>query len=329
MKYIHSTIICVFSAILFACDSNSCDDGPDVSGIPMEVEIERLDQEMFSLRSEEEIAAFLDKYPQVSSQFLNAGQYPDDSLLINAIQNIITDPYIDTLYRETQQTFGSLEDVEAQFETAFRHIKYYFPEFEPPKIYAAFTALGTIGSDLLISEDAIVISIEYYLGKDARFRPDVYDYMIGRYTPEHMVPSIIMFMSDRWNQVEGNTLLSEMIYYGKSYYFTEKMLPCLTDTIVAGYSAEELSIAEDNVQLVWSHFVEKELLYETSHIIKPKYVGERPTTLEINPKIPGRIGRWLGWQIVKDYVEETDNSLPELMRQEDAQQIFMQAKYRP
>jgi gliding motility-associated lipoprotein GldB len=326
---IRTITICLFSSLLFACGSDDCDDGPDVSGINIDVDIRRLDREMFELTNEEEIAAFLDRYPLFSRGFLRAEQYPDDSILVNSIQKIITDPHIDTLYRETQQTFGEMEAVEEEFETAFRHIRHYYPAFEPPQIYAVFTALGTIGSDLLITEEAIIISIEHFLGENARFRPNVYDYMIDRYSPEYLVPSVVMFMSDRWNKMEGNTLLSEMIYYGKSYYFTNKMLPCLPDTVVAGYSSEELAIAEDNAELVWRHFVDRELLYETSHVIKPKYVGERPTTLEINPKIPGRIGRWLGWQIVLDYVAETDASLEEVMRTKDPQQIFMQAKYRP
>lgn len=129
--------------------------------------------------------------------------------------------------------------------------------------------------------------------------------------------------------MEDNTLLAEMIYYGKSYYFTEQMMPCLPDSILTGYTEEELAIAEENDQLVWSHFINRELLFETSHMIKPRYIGERPQVAEINSKIPGRIGRWIGWQIVQNYADKTDAPLTQIMNSADAQEIFTQAKYKP
>lgn len=331
MKYIHAIIVYLFCAILFSCNSDSCDEGPDVSDISMEVNIQRLDQEMFNLNNKEEIGAFLDRYPLLSKRFFRANEFPNDSILVNQIDKIIHDPYIDTLYRQTQETFPELNVLESQFEDAFRHIKYYYPDFTPPKIYAAFSALGTIGADLFVSDELIVISIEHFLGEEARFRPQVYDYILSRYRPEYIVPNCVMLLSNKWNatNMEDNTLLAEMVYYGKSYYFTEKMMPCLPDSILTGYTAEELAIAEENEQLVWSHMINRELLYETSHIIKPRYVGERPSVAEINAKIPGRIGRWLGWQIVQTYADKTEAPLPETMRTADAQKIFTQARYKP
>ncbi|WPP50626.1 gliding motility lipoprotein GldB [Catalinimonas niigatensis] len=331
MKYIPTIIVYLFCIILFSCSSDSCDNGPDVSGISMEVNIQRLDQEMFELDNKEEISAFLDQYPLLAERFFRTDEFPDESILISQIDKLIHDPYIDTLYQQTQQTFPDLNDLESQFEDAFRHIKYYYPDFTPPKIYAAFSALGTIGADLFVSDELIVVSIEHFLGEDARFRPQVYDYIMSRYRPEYIVPNCIMLLSNKWNatDMEDNTMLAEMIYYGKSYYFTGQMMPCLPDSILTGYTEEELAIAEENDQLVWSHFINRELLYETSHVIKPRYIGERPQVAEINSKIPGRIGRWIGWQIVQTYANKTDAPLTEIMLSADAQEIFTQAKYKP
>jgi gliding motility-associated lipoprotein GldB len=331
MKYIHTFSICLFCAFLFSCSSNSCDDAPDVSGIEMDVEIQRLDQELFAANNKEEIGAFLDRYPKVAERFMNAAQYPNDSILVNQIYTIINDPNIDTLYQQTQAAFGELDWLEREFEQAFRYIKHDYPDYTPPKIYAAFSALGSFGLDLFVSDEIIVISLEHFIGEEARYRPQVYDYILARYRPEYIVPNCVLLLSNRWNMTneQDNTLLAEMIYYGKSYYFTDKMMPCLPDTILAAYTTEELQIAEESAQLVWSHFINQELLYETSHIIKPRYMGERPAVVEINARIPGRIGRWLGWQIVETYAEKTGAALPEIMKIPDAQEIFTRARYKP
>lgn len=331
MRHIHIIVICLFCAFLFSCNGSSCDNAPDVSNINLEVSIERLDQELLRAQNKEEVAAFLDRYPLVSERFMNAGQYPNDSILVNQIYDVMNNPAIDTLYQQTQEAFTDLGWLESEFAQAFRYIKHYYPQFEPPKVYAAFSALGSFGLDLFVSNEIIVVSLEHFIGKDARFRPKVYDYILSRYRREYIVPNCVLLLSNRWNETEeeNNTLLAEMIYYGKSYYFIDKVMPCLPDTILTAYTTEELQIAQESAKLVWSHFVNRELLYETSHTVKPRYIGERPYVAEINAKVPGRIGRWMGWQIVEKFTDRTGATLQEMMATEDVQQIFTQARYKP
>jgi uncharacterized protein YjaZ len=75
--------------------------------------------------------------------------------------------------------------------------------------------------------------------------------------------------------------------------------------------------------------VENELLYETNPFELRKYVGEAPFTDAISTKAPGRLGRWLGWNIVEDYVVNNEISLSDLMAEADAEKIFRQSGYRP
>ncbi|MDQ4140161.1 MAG: gliding motility lipoprotein GldB, partial [Bacteroidota bacterium] len=61
-----------------------------------------------------------------------------------------------------------------------------------------------------------------------------------------------------------------------------------------------------------------------------KYLEDRPTVPEIDAKCPGRIGRWVGWQIVRIYMEENpDVTLQQLMAEKDAQKIFNESHYKP
>jgi len=84
-----------------------------------------------------------------------------------------------------------------------------------------------------------------------------------------------------------------------------------------------------NQERIWSHFIDKSLLYDTNHFTKKKYVDERPSIPEIGDDCPGRIGRWLGWKIIQKYKKESGTELTDLMEEVDAKKIFMQSKYRP
>jgi hypothetical protein len=93
-----------------------------------------------------------------------------------------------------------------------------------------------------------------------------------------------------------------MIYYGKSYYFVDHILPCTPDTLITGYSDEEMLMLENSEKSLWQYFVEQDILFSNNVFEKRKYVNDRPEVVEIAPGVPGRVGRWIGWQIVKSYM---------------------------
>ena len=77
-------------------------------------------------------------------------------------------------------------------------------------------------------------------------------------------------------------------------------------------------------------FIESQVLFATSKKVKQDYLGERPTTIQVGEKCPGRIGQWVGWRIVNKYAEtHPEITLPQLMALDDAQQIFRKSKYKP
>jgi gliding motility-associated lipoprotein GldB len=322
-------LILVFSSVLYSCTFIS-EDRPDISDIKIDLEVKRLEQTMFALSDKESVKEFLDDHPALSQHFFQIDQYPHDSILVNSLFKLINDPYIDTLYNETQEAFGDLTEIEDQFTQAFRFLKFYYPEFKVPEIQTIITGFGR---DLFVSDSIIIIGLDFYIGKNASYRPlDLPQYILSRYEKEYIVPSCILLMSRKYNYQDpkDNTMLADMIYYGKSYYFADQILPDTPDSVLIGYSAEELSDVYENQEVIWAHFIENQLLYEKSHFIKKKYIDERPKTLEIGNKAPGRIGVWLGWEIVRRFMEENDQlKLPQLMEIDDAQRIFTQSKYKP
>lgn len=106
-------------------------------------------------------------------------------------------------------------------------------------------------------------------------------------------------------------------------------MPCVHDSLIIGYSGKQLLDTETHESIVWGHFIQKNLLYETSHTVD-KYVSERPYTAEIGSKCPGRIGQWLGWRIVDKYMKENPKvTLQALMQDTDVKNIFTRSKYKP
>ena len=303
---------------------------PDVTPGSVKVKIESLEAALPAIKTKQDLVDFFSKHPHLRDDFFSRQGYPNDSAFINILFDRFTSPHIDTLLMETQSVFGDLSELKEEFSQAFANIQFYYPDFQPPKIQTVISGLET---DLLVSDTLIVVGLDYFLGANAKYKPNLYGYMQRRYAKNFIVPSVLLLygIDERFNKTKltDKTVLADMIAYGKAYYFAKHMLPCVPDSVFIGYTKEEMKGAKDNEDLVYIRLVENEVLYSTSYQIKQKYIAERPKTLEVGEKCPGRIGTWVGWRIIDTYADRhPQTTLPEIMKLPNAEKIFKESKYR-
>jgi len=280
------------------------------------------------LTSTQSIDTYLQTNPAEFDFFKFVFNFQTPEGLLEEDFQLLQNPHIDTLYQETIRLINA-QEVAYELDQAFARLKSFYPEFEAPKVQTVYSAFGR---DIYISDSLLVIGLDYYLGEEASYRPNVYDYILKRLTPKHLIPQLMQFMSQAYNQTKDEkqrSVLDEMIYYGKAFAFAKQMLPCTADSLIVGYSQQDLANATVSEAVIWNHFLEEKLLYSQQPVHITRYIEERPNVLEIDKRAPGRIGQWLGWQIVKAYQEETEVDFVDLMKETDAQKILTQSKYRP
>jgi len=324
-------LLLLFASLsLYSCQKSetACTLDPDRLATQVDLDIVRLEQSFFEARSKEEMLDVLEKYPEIASLVLDQESYPNlDSL---AEQLLLTngDTSMQALNKAVGDEFADISAIKQELEQAFAYLQSYYPEFKAPKVY---TYVSGFAIDLLVEENILVIGLDYFLPSDHVFQPDLPRYIASRYNRKHLVPMIVLAISSRYNEVDptDNTLLAEMLYYGKAYHFVKAILPCTEDQYIIGYTPEQIQASWDNEDLIWAHFVENELLFQTNPFEIRKYIGEAPATDAISADAPGRLGRWIGWNIVEEYQTNQDLSLPELMREADTKKMFKDSGYRP
>lgn len=323
MRAVHLMICVVFLA---ACSNEACRES--VSPETVVLEVDRLEKELFESESPEDVESFLDSHVDFAKFFLHSDQYPSNSVLANQMFRLISNPSIDTLYRESVDAFQDFDEVVQTLEEGLGRLKVYYPQTQSPRVQTVVTGLY---NDLFISNDHIMIGMDFFIGENASYKPQqIPNYILQRYTTEHLAASILQFVSSQYiSTSRGDEMLAEMIDYGKSYYLLSKILPCTPERILIGYSEEEWNDVFENDKIIWANFVQNEWLYETNHTVKQKFLGERPNVYEIGDKCPGRIGRWLGWQIVNAYAEKTGASVTDIMAETDLNMLFSKSGYKP
>jgi hypothetical protein len=323
-------LLCLWLA---ACtdEKEACVFVPETDDIRIDLNVEPLQDRFIDVPSKDALVRLFTQHPVIRDEIFRRAEYPSDSVFIDEVFARMTNPYLDTLLTETNRVFGDLTVLKNAFEEAFLNLKYYYPEFTPPKIQTIVSGLDT---DMFVSDSLIVVSLDFYLGEGAKYRPKVYDYLLRKYDPTDIVPSCLLIygISERFNKTElkDQTVLADMIGYGKAFYFAKHMLPCVPDSVFIWYTPEEIKGSRKNEDLIWKRFIDSQVLYSTSHKVKQDYLGERPVTIQVGEKCPGRIGQWIGWQIVNKYAEtHPETSMPKLMESMNAGVLLQQSAYKP
>ncbi len=82
---------------------------------------------------------------------------------------------------------------------------------------------------------------------------------------------------------------------------------------------------------IWRFFVENELLYNTDPSLSGRFMNPAPFSkfyLELDSESPGRIGQYIGWQIVRAYMKNNDVSLSKMLITDPAE-IYKNSKFKP
>lgn len=326
--------IAIFTILLSSCDGDreSCAFEPDVSKIAVDLEWRSYEDSLAAIQSKGDLVKILTRSPLLRDVMLNRAGYPSDSVFINELYNRFSNPHIDTLVMEVHRVFGDLSELKGDFELAFKNFKYYYPDFRVPRVETVITGME---SDLYVSDSVIVIGLDHYIGPDAKYQLNhLYEYLRRKYHKDFIVPSAMLLygIDEKYNNYNPSdqTILAEMISYGKAYYFAKRMVPCTPDSVLIAYTAEEMRGSREYESLIWSRLIEDQVLFSTNRDEKKKYILERPKTYEVGDKCPGRIGQWVGWQIVNSYSEShKDEDLKSIMSNSDASKLFEQSGYKP
>ncbi|RZK28725.1 MAG: gliding motility lipoprotein GldB [Hymenobacter sp.] len=312
-------------------EDTGCRPDPAAAAPAAPLHLEHLERPFFQIKNAAQGLQFMQAHPAFARYYLQVGQAPSAQALAGSLAQLATSPDLGKLGRETAVAFADSAALQRELGTMFGKVQYYFPGFKTPPVAATYVS-GLLGKDIFVNDSLLVLSLDWYIGPKASYRPDLPGYMLRRYHPENLLPTLASAVAGKYipRKLTAPSVLDEMLSQGKRLYFAGQMLPCAPDSLLMGYTRKELSNLKFNEAKVWGHFLEKNLLYSTTPFNIQKYVAERPNVPEIDATCPGRVGQWVGLQIIRKYMaEHPDMTLAQLMAEKDAQRILNESHYRP
>lgn len=308
-------VLCLF----FSC-SDKKQDKIDVSNINVDFSVKRYDVDFYNA-TKETLPKIKQKYP-----YLFPAAFTDSLAFAK-----INDKQEQELFAETQKVYQDFSSEENQLKSLFKFVKYYNPKFAAPNIV---TMLSNIDyeSRVIYADSLLLISLDVYLGENHPFYADYPNYIKQNNTKEHLIVDVATTFIDQQIQPSNKRrFIDKMIYEGEKMYLLDLYLPQVSDKEKIGYSEDKLNWAKANEEQTWMYFIDRKLLFSTDTKLNQRFLENAPFSkfyMEQDNLSPGRIGVWVGWQIVRSYMKHNDVSLQELLKTSE-EEIFQKSKYKP
>ena len=337
MKQLFKTIfpIGLFITLFTSCDDNKFD--VELKGEPIELSFKRLDQDMFGSDSAHfaEVNKELQKkyttfYKRYALNVLNLG-YPEDPAFVDRYKFFLNQPGVMEVYEATQKAYPDLETYQKQLSKAFDYYHYHFPDLQVPELVAMIT-----GFQYKVSTDdsVLAVGIDMYIPNNGKMyvQAGLPQYKIDQAIPERMVHDAMRgwLISEFEPKKPSAELLDYMIHYGKILYTMEACFPFDEKASLIGYTTAQMQWCSANEGMAWGSLIENTVLFEKKKEIVMRYISDGPFTPGMPKESPGQMPYWLGWQIVREYMNDHPNTtLKQLFEIEDARMILNESGYKP
>lgn len=313
-----------FALIIVAFLLNSCN------------EDKKIPQEILDIHAPVKIERFEKAFNNLNIKSLDSlqGEYPF-LFPIKYSQEFWIEKSKDTLQqeiiKEITKAYPSLEELSDELKLFYKHIKFYYPKIEVPKIVTLISEVD-YQNRIILRKNLLLIALDCYLGKDHYFYEDISVYISNDFIKEQIVVDVANeYVNKIITKPDTRSFLAQMIMYGKRLYLLQQLLPQKNIAQVFSYTNDELLWNKTNESMIWRFFIDKELLYSTDRNLLPRFLYPAPFSkfyMSFDNQSPDRVGQFIGYQIVHSFMQNNNVSLQELAGIK-SETIFSKSQYKP
>lgn len=241
-----------------------------------------------------------------------------DTALVNSINQFRKDQAINKIEKRIQFKFSNLQDHKSEIIDGLKHLKFHFKNSKIPKNVVFMNSL--FQSNAFCTENEIGIGLERYLGKETDVIKSLpsepfYDWIKESMNSDFLVRDALCswIMTHYVPEKEGN-LAENIVKWGKIIYLTEASLPSKNKNIIIRYTKSDYDWALKNEFSIWKFLVDQKYLFKINELIESNFLKEAPFTTGLPSESPDRLGQFIGWRMVQNFMNKNDISLNELLK---------------
>lgn len=315
MRLIRPVFIGTVAIVIFtlSCRRGAYNEGSELEAHP----VHRLDRVLMDYRPDSGIRPDDSLYRPLSflAGILSSGS-PVDSVIAGYAASYGFTAFVAPVC----ERLPDLDSIECVLGKVDSNLAEYLPDVSLGEVYGI---IFPYNQAIVQSDSIVLVALNHYLGADFEgygyFEPYQRRTKSTRLLPYDLVEARLAYMypevapdGDR-----PSSVLNAMLYHGAMTEAKMRLVPDATEGDALGYDAGQMQWAADNEANIWNALITRKLLYSTSIMDVERLMAPSPRTSIIHNDAPGRLGRYVGYRIVRSYMDKhPDTSLSYLLSPE-------------
>lgn len=267
---------------------------------------------MDSLHFESDLAKLVQQYPQFSADYFNRILMLPSKKETKKIWAFYKAYF--PIYQATTKVQAAIKAT-PDITAAFKRFHFYFPSYTLPKQVIYFIGpLETYGN--VVTKDGLAIGLQLYMGAASSWYYSeqintIYpSYISRKFAPEYIVVNSVQNILNDYDPIaiNGKQLIEQMIEIGKRQYILGQCLPNASDTLLLGYTGNQLKAIEENQGDIWTFLSSQNRLFSVDPSLTAAILAEAPYNDYFGEAIPGNVGKYIGYTIVKSWMKKQDDA---------------------
>lgn len=234
--------------------------------------------------------------------------------------------------RDVKQRLADMSDVESDLGRVSARIGELYPKAHIGDIYAV---ISPYRQGVVISDSTVLIVSNLYLGSDYAGYQGFDHYFRSTREPARIAYDVaegVLAAAYPYMEGERVSALSKMLYNGALVYGVIRVLDNDDAASAIGVTDEQMQWLEENRKEIWKALIDRGMLYSTSELDADKLIAPAGSSAWLHPEAPGRVGRFVGLDIVRSYMAKHPDTDPEWLLTPDfynSQRVLVDAGYAP
>lgn len=324
MNYKLHLIFALFSFGLFvsSCETNHFD--VDISNVELKMNFVNLDS-MIRLANQKDLVNMRKSFRKNKSDVLdyNVGyclhiNLNNDTAFYNGKNRFYKNDYIVELENSISKEKILNDSRKKVIINGFKRLKTYFPSKKIPT--SIYQINSSFSSSVFSTDKEIAVGIERYLGPENSLikqlpSQEFYKWIKESMRSEYLERDVLVaWLMTNYLEETTENYASEMIRWGKILFIARVCLPELEERLILRYNQKQFEWAENSKKSIWKYFVDNEVLFKIDEETRTNFLREGPYTVGLPEESPDRIGQYMGYEIVTNYINEQEISLQKLIK---------------
>lgn len=241
-----------------------------------------------------------------------------DSAFINGLQRTYAHPFNKTVGRALDQRSKWRLQTFEEIQSGLKRLHVLAPKL--PIAQSVDFAYTQFAASAYASPKAIVLGQERYLGPTHPIITSLpsqqfYDWIKEGMSAEYATSdALLSWLSTHALKATEENLASEMIRWGKLIAILEIISPEVDIHRHLRYTEQDYQWALKAERSFWEYLVDQQFLFKTDQELNMNLLNEGPYTIGLPQESPDRMGRFMGYRIVKQYIQANEPTIEALLK---------------